>query len=118
MEKYLGATVYTPAQKKNFEYVLSLGADCVIDHPAADYASEIIAREPDGLDRVVESLLGEGGVEITIRLTKARGCMAFMNNEPLLMTDIIDRYFKAKFIHHRAGGDMLAKILPLFVRGE
>lgn len=34
------------------------------------------------------------------------------------MTDIIDRYFKAKFIYHRADGDMLAKILPLFVRGE
>ena len=90
----------------------------MIDHTAADYASEIIARESDGLDIVLELLLGEGGVEIAIPLTKARGCVAFLNNEPLLMTDVVDRDIKAEFIHHRPDGDMLAKILPLFVRGE
>lgn len=44
--------------------------------------------------------------------------MAFMNNEPPPMADIIDRDIKAEFIHHRPDGDMLAKLLPLFVRGE
>lgn len=45
MAKYLGAIVYTTARKKNFEYVSSVGADCVIDHSAADYATEISVRE-------------------------------------------------------------------------
>ena len=118
MAKYLGATVYTTARKENFEYVSSLGADNVIDHTSVDYAAEIIAREPDGLDMVLESLLGEGVAETAIRLTKTGGCVAFMNNEPPPMADIIDRDIKAEFIHHRPDGDMLAKLLPLFVRGE
>lgn len=117
MAKHLGATVYTTARKDNFEYVSSLGADHVIDHTALDYASEILAREPEGLDVVLESLLGEGIAETAIRLTKTGGCVAYMNNEPPQMSDINDRNIKAEFIHNRPDGDMLAKLVPLFVSG-
>ena len=117
MAKHLGATVYTTASTANTDYVKALGADQVIDYRHEDYAAYIQTREPQGLDMVLESLLGEGIAETAIRLTKNGGCVAYMNNEPPAMPDLEARNIKAEFIHHRPDGAMLAELMTLFQKG-
>ena len=45
-----------------------------------------------------------------LRLTKTGGAVAYMNNEPPAMDDIVQRNIRAEFLHHRADGEMLTKI--------
>ncbi len=117
MAKRLGAIVYTTARHKNFNYVRSLGADHVIDYSASDYEQVLRAQEPDGLDVILESLLGDGIAEAAIRLVKTGGVVAYMNNEPPDMPEIAARKIKTAFLHHRPDGEMLAELVALFARG-
>jgi NADPH2:quinone reductase len=116
--KHLGAKVYTTAREANFAYIRSLGADHIIDYSKTDYEAELRALEPEGVDVVLESLLGDGIAEAAIRLTKSGGFVAYMNNEPPEMQDIIDRNIKAEFIHHRPDGAMLTELIGLFESGK
>lgn len=117
MAKRLGAIVYTTARHKNFNYVRSLGADHVIDYSSSNYEQVIRAQEPDGLDAVLESLLGDGIAEAAIRLVKTGGVVAYMNNEPPDMPEITARNISTEFLHHRADGQMLAELVSHFARG-
>ena len=74
--KYLGATVYTTASAANTDYVRSLGADVVIDYQKDSYERAILEAEPDGVDLVLEALLGGGTDEAAIRITKSGGAVA------------------------------------------
>ena len=112
--KYLGAKVYTTAREENFDYLRSLGADHMIDYSKTDYEAALRALEPDGVDVVLESLLGNGTAEAAIRLAKSGGCVAYMNNEPPDIPDINERDIKAEFIHHRPDGVMLKALVDLF----
>ena len=118
MAKYLGAKVYTTASAANAEYVRSLGADVVIDYQAQSYEAALRQAEPEGVDLVLEALLGDGTAEAAIRLTKDGGAVAYMNNEPPEMPEIAARGIRAEFIHHRADGAMLAELGALYGRGE
>ncbi len=117
MAKHLGATVYTTASQQNTDYVRSLGADHVIDYRNEDYERVIRELEPEGVDVVLESLLGNGTAEAAIRLVKTGGVVAYMNNEPPEMPDIAERNIKTEFIHHRPDGKMLAELAKLFGSG-
>jgi len=117
MAKHLGATVYTTAREANFDYVKSLGADHVIDYTQTNYVDVLNQAEPDGLDLVLESLLGENIAENAIRLAKTGGTVVYMNNEPPQMSDIEDRNIKTEFLHHRADGDMLEQMMTMFSNG-
>lgn len=117
MAKRLGAIVYTTARQRNFDYVRNLGADHVIDYSASDYEQVLRAQEPDGLDVILESLLGDGIAEAAIRLVKTGGVIAFMNNEPPDLPEIAARRIKTAFLHHRPDGGMLAELVALFARG-
>lgn len=114
MAKHLGAKVYSTASKKNEEYVRSLGADVVIEYTAENYESVIKELEPEGLDLVLEALLGNGTDEAAIRMTKTGGAVAYMNNEPPDMADIAERNIKAEFLHHRPDGEMLTELVALY----
>ena len=114
MAKYLGATVYTTASAANADYVRALGADVVIDYQKESYESTILSAEPEGVDMVLEALLGDGTDEAAIRITKSGGAVAYMNNEPPDMPDISDRGIRAEFIHHRADGAMLSELGALY----
>ncbi len=114
MAKYLGATVYTTASAANADYVRALGADVVIDYQKESYESAILSAEPEGVDMVLEALLGDGTDEAAIRITKSGGAVAYMNNEPPDMRDISDRGIRAEFIHHRADGAMLSELGALY----
>lgn len=114
MAKYLGATVYTTASAANADYVRALGADVVIDYQKESYESAILSAEPEGVDMVLEALLGDGTDEAAIRITKSGGAVAYMNNEPPDMPDISDRGIRAEFIHHRADGAMLSELGALY----
>jgi len=117
MAKHLGATVYTTASAGNADYVRALGADVVIDYQTDSYEKALLAAEPEGVDLVLEALLGDGTDEAAIRITKSGGAVAYMNNEPPDMPDIKAREIRAEFIHHRADGAMLAELTDLYERG-
>ncbi|MFT6956973.1 MAG: NADPH2:quinone reductase [Halieaceae bacterium] len=115
--KHLGARVYTTTRQVNFSYVKSLGADVLIDYTVEDYREVVRSHEPDGVDLVLESLLGGGIAEDAIRLAKDGGAVAYMNNEPPEMAEIDQRNIKAEFIHHRPDGAMLTELVALFEQG-
>ncbi len=112
--KHLGATVYTTARERNFDYVRGRGADHAIDYTQTDYFDYIRQREPDGLDVVLESLTGDAVVENAIRLVKSGGTVAYMNNEPPDMPEIAERNIRTKFLHHRPDGESLGRLLALY----
>lgn len=118
MAKRLGAKVYTTARAANFDYVRSLGADEVIDYTVSDYRQVIREHEPEGVDLVLEALLGEGIAEDAIRLAKTGGAVAYLNNEPPEMAEIAERNIKAEFLHHRPDGAMLTELVALFESGS
>lgn len=118
MAKQLGGIVYTTARQKNFAYVRSLGADHVIDYSTADYEQVLRAQEPDGLDVILESLLGGGTAEAAIRLVKTGGVVAYMNNEPPDLPEITTRNIRTQFLHHRPDGQMLAELVALYAGGR
>jgi NADPH2:quinone reductase len=115
--KHVGARVYTTTRQTNFAYVKSLGADVLIDYTVKDYREVVRSHEPDGVDLVLECLLGEGIAEDAIRLAKDGGAVAYMNNEPPEMAEIAQRNIKAEFLHHRADGAMLTELVSLFEQG-
>ncbi|MCP5138345.1 MAG: NADP-dependent oxidoreductase [Chromatiales bacterium] len=117
MAKRLGAIVHTTARHRNFNYVRGLGADHVIDYSTSDYEQVLRVQEPDGLDVILESLLGDGIAEAAIRLAKTGGVVAYMNNEPPDMPEIAERNIKTAFLHHRPDGAMLAELVAHFARG-
>ena len=118
MAKHLGAKVYTTTSAKNHDYVKSLGADVIIDYNADDYESALRQHEPNGVDLVLEALLGNGTAEAAIRLTKDGGRVAYMNNEPPEMDEIKLRNIKAEFLHHRPDGAMLRQLVDLYESGK
>ncbi len=118
MAKHLGAKVYTTTSAKNHDYVKSLGADVIIDYNADDYESALRQHEPNGVDLVLEALLGNGTAEAAIRLTKDGGRVAYMNNEPPEMDEIKRRDIKAEFLHHRPDGAMLRELVDLYESGK
>lgn len=76
LAKYLGAKVYTTASSRNREYVVSLGADVVINYQQQDYAGVIREMEPAGLDLILQSLLDDQVSEDSISLVRdAGGCL-------------------------------------------
>ena len=117
MAKHLGATVYTTARAHNTDYLKQRGADVVIDYSQADYAQELHEHEPDGVDLVLEALLGDGTDEVAIRLVKDGGVVVFMNNEPPDMPEIGTRGIKTEFLHHRPDGAMLAELVAMYADG-
>ena len=118
MAKHLGAKVYTTTSAKNHDYVKSLGADMIIDYNAEDYESALRQQEPNGVDLVLEALLGNGTAEAAIRLAKDGGRVAYMNNEPPEMDEIELRNIKAEFLHHRPDGAMLRELVDLYQSGK
>jgi NADPH2:quinone reductase len=118
MAKHLGAKVYTTTSAKNHDYVKSLGADVIIDYNADDYESALRQHETNGVDLVLEALLGNGTAEAAIRLTKDGGRVAYMNNEPPDMDEIKLRNIKAEFLHHRPDGAMLRELVDLYESGK
>ena len=118
MAKHLGAKVYTTTSAKNHDYVKSLGADVIIDYNAENYESALRQHEPNGVDLVLEALLGNGTAEAAIRLTKDGGRVAYMNNEPPEMDEIELRDIKAEFLHHRPDGAMLRELVDLYESGK
>ena len=118
MAKHLGAKVYTTTSAKNHDYVKSLGADVIIDYNADDYESALRQHETNGVDLVLEALLGNGTAQAAIRLTKDGGRVAYMNNEPPEMDEIKLRNIKAEFLHHRPDGAMLRELVDLYESGK
>ncbi len=118
MAKHLGAKVYTTTSARNRDYVKSLGADVVIDYNSEDYESALREHEPDGVNLVLEALLGNGTAEAAIRLAKDGGRVAYMNNEPPEMDEIERRDIKAEFLHHRPDGEMLTGLVGLYQSGN
>lgn len=117
MAKYLGATVYTTCSEANVGYVAERGADVVIDYTRQDYVAALKEQEPDGVDLVLETLLGEGVAERAIGLVRDGGTVVFMNNEPPNVAEIEARGIRTQFLHHRADGAMLAELAGLYGQG-
>ena len=116
--KHLGATVYTTAREENHEYVIGRGADHAIDYTQTDYVSYIREHEADGVDAVMEALLGDKVIEDAIRLAKTGGTVIYLNNEPPDMPEIAERNIETKFLHHRPDGESLRKLMELYKTGK
>ncbi|WP_268801605.1 NADP-dependent oxidoreductase [Piscirickettsia litoralis] len=59
LAKLQQTTVYTTASPHNHDYVYSLGADVAIDYHSQDFVKEVEAREPAGIDLVLDTRGGE-----------------------------------------------------------
>ena len=116
MAKYLGAKVYTTTSR-NVAFLQELGADVVINYREQNYEEVIRDLEPDGVNMVLESLSGEDASRAAIRLAKANGAVAYMNNEPPQMPEIAERNIRAEFLHHRPDGEMLEHLTGLYETG-
>ncbi|OGT81016.1 MAG: NADPH:quinone reductase [Gammaproteobacteria bacterium RIFCSPLOWO2_02_FULL_61_13] len=116
--KHLGAKIYTTTRTENFDYVRSRGADHPIDYTREDYMAVIKAREPGGLDVILESLLVDVPVEADISLVKPGGTVIYMNNEPPDMPEIARNQIKTKFLHHRPDGESLGRLMKLYQQGK
>ncbi len=116
--KYMGAYVYTTAREHNFDYVKSCGADFAIDYTASSYVDLIKAREPDGLDVVLESLTNDEAITSSIHLVKPGGAVPYMNNPPPDMDEIRQKNIKTDFLHNRPDGQMLQDIMALYGAGK
>lgn len=117
MAKHLGARVYATCSSASADYVSDRGADVVIDYTGQDYAQVLRDLEPQGLDLILETLLGDGVAETAIGLAKAGGTVVFMNNEPPAMAAIEARGIRTQFLHHRPDGAMLAELATLYASG-
>ncbi len=117
MAKHLGARVYTTCSARNTEYVKSRGADQVIDYTSSDYVARLREYEPDGLDFILETLETETAINAAIELATPGGTVVYMNNEPPDSSDIARRGIKTTFLHHRADGEMLARLLAMYADG-
>jgi NADPH2:quinone reductase len=79
--KSFGATVIATASAKNREYVLSLGADRVIDYHSEDFV-EVIKREyPPGVDFAFDTVGGET-LEKTTQIIRSGGALVSIADEP------------------------------------
>ena len=116
--KHLGAKIYTTTRTENFDYVRSRGAHHPIDYTREDYVAAIKAREPGGLDVILESLLVDVPVEADISLVKPGGTVIYMNNEPPDMPEIARNNIKTKFLHHRPDGESLGRLMKLYQQGK
>ena len=116
--KHLGAKIYTTTRTENFDYVRGRGAHHPIDYTREDYVAVIKAREPGGLDVILESLLVDVPVEADISLVKPGGTVVYMNNEPPDMPEIARNHIKTKFLHHRPDGESLGRLMKLYQQGK
>ena len=114
MAKHLGARVYATCSSASTDYVSVRGADVVIDYTQQDYAQVLRDLEPEGLDVILETLLGDGVAETAIGLAKDGGTVIFMNNEPPELPEIEARGIRSQFLHHRPDGAMLAELADLY----
>ncbi len=117
MAKHLGARVYATCSTASMGYVSERGADVVIDYTQEDYAQVLRDLEPEGLDVILETLLGDGVPETAIGLAKDGGTVIFMNNEPPALPEIEARGIRTQFLHHRPDGAMLAELADLYGQG-
>mgnify|MGYP001560062649 CR=1 FL=1 len=116
--RHLGAKIYTTTRTENFDYVRSRGADYPIDYTKEDYVAVIKAREPGGIDVILESLLVDVPVKADISLVKPGGTVVYMNNEPPDMPEIARNHIKTKFLHHRPDGESLGRLMKLYQQGK
>ena len=116
MAKHLGARVYATCSSASSDYVRERGADVVIDYTQQDYTQVLRDLEPEGLDLILETLLGDGIAEAAIGLAKDGGTVVFMNNEPPEIPEIEARGIRSQFLHHRPDGVMLAELADLYGR--
>ena len=75
-----------------------------------DYAA-VIGTNPEGVDLVLETLLGDGIAETAIA-GQRQWVVVFMNNEPPEMEE--SGAVSSQFLHHRADGAMLAELGQLY----
>ncbi len=113
----MGAKGYTTTRSKNFDYVVSRGADVPIDYKRANYVHVLKEHEPDGGSMTLETLEDKIYVENAIRVTKAGGTVIYMNNEPPEMPEKNDKGIHAEWVHHRPDGAMLQTIMDLYGNG-
>jgi NADPH:quinone reductase-like Zn-dependent oxidoreductase len=57
--KYCGAKVFTTASARHHDYVMSLGADVVIDYRSEDFAAKVREIAPNGVDVVFDTIGGD-----------------------------------------------------------
>lgn len=118
MARHLGATTYTTTRAANFDYVRARGADYPIDYTTTNYVHELRKLAPEGMNLVLETLEQKIYVENAVRITANGGTIIYMNNEPPEMPDIQRRNIHAEWLHHRADGEMLSKLLQLYDDGS
>lgn len=117
MARYLGAVSVTTASAPKHDYVKAHGANHVIDYTSEDYVEGILKIFPDGCDVVMETQEGEPYVKNAALLTKRRGHVVYMNDEPPKV-EIAQRDLRAMWLHHRADGEMLAELMALYENGS
>ena len=58
LARHAGATVYTTARAVNHDYVTGLGANAAIDYAKQNFVDVLRAREPGGIDVVLDTIGG------------------------------------------------------------
>lgn len=110
--KSCGAYVITTASKKGADYVLSLGADEVIDYQTQDFAKVIREKYPLGID-VVFDTVGKAVYQKSFEVLKRNGRIVSLLEQPNV--DLAKTFgVQAEYLFVSPNGSELKKIGDLF----
>ncbi len=109
----LGARVVATAGPRNLDFVRALGAEAVIDYTAEDVVEAIRARYPDGVDKVLNGVSGEGANRVVATLRPGGWMVDLTGSVSVTPSGIhVDREFVV-----RADGDRLARLARIIDDG-
>lgn len=114
MAAQLGAFVIATTGRKNFEWLMKLGANVVIDHRTTDLVSEIIEASPGGVDKALNGVAGATANDVA-RALRRGGRMIDLTGSVTLErpdADVNDAFVV------EANGGRLARLARMFDDGD
>jgi NADPH:quinone reductase-like Zn-dependent oxidoreductase len=114
--KHAGATVYTTASERNYDYVKQLGADVAIDYTREPFAEVVKSKAPEGVDAVLDAV-GGNTLQESYAVVKAGGVLVAIT-QPLDEAEAQAHDVKAGFMMVQPNGNQLREIGALIEAGE
>jgi NADPH:quinone reductase-like Zn-dependent oxidoreductase len=110
----LGARVVATASRRNYDFVLALGAEAVIDYGEGDVVAAIRDRYPDGVDKALNGVSGEEANRVVGTLRQGGRMVDLTGSVSVLSPGVrVNREYVV-----RADGDRLARLARMIDDGR